>query len=116
VAAKLGILPSTLNTTVRKKTDNENCYAQYGRFSVQMKSLNQSPFEDLEGSLVVWFKQASGSNAIISGTPLREKDLHITIRLGVKNCKASNGWNDGFKERHSVLYKIVPGELKNVRS
>jgi NADP-dependent 3-hydroxy acid dehydrogenase YdfG len=54
-AAKLGIVPSTLNTTVRNKTDNEKCYAQYGRFSGQMKSPNQPPFQDLESLLVAWF-------------------------------------------------------------
>jgi hypothetical protein len=45
VAAKLGTVPSTSNTTVRNKIDNEKRYARYGRFSGQRKSLNQSPFQ-----------------------------------------------------------------------
>jgi hypothetical protein len=112
LAARLGIAPSTLNTIVKSRKDNEKCYVQCGRFSGQRKSLKQSPFEELESLLATWFKQARGSNAVISVTLLREKDLHIATRLGIENFKASNGWINGFKHRHSAVYKTVSGECK----
>jgi hypothetical protein len=115
LAARLGSAPSTLNTIVKSRKDTEKCYAQCGRFSGQRKSLKQSPFEELESLLAVWFKQARGSNAVISGTLLREKALHISTRLGIEDFKASNGWINGFKQQHSVVYKTVSGEYKSAK-
>jgi hypothetical protein len=65
LAARLGIVPSTLNTIVKSRKDTKKCYEQRGR----------SPFEELESLLAAWLKQARGSNAVISGTLLREKAL-----------------------------------------
>jgi hypothetical protein len=62
LAARLGIVPSTLNTIVKSRKDTGKCYAQCGRFSGQRKSLKQTPFEELESLLTTWFKQARGSN------------------------------------------------------
>jgi hypothetical protein len=80
----------------------------------QRKSLKQSPFEELESLLAAWFKRARSSNAVISGTLLREKALHIATRLGIEDLKASNGWINSFKQRHSVVYKTVSGKCKSV--
>jgi hypothetical protein len=38
LAARLGIVRSTLNTTVRNRKDTEKCYAQCGRFSGQRRA------------------------------------------------------------------------------
>jgi hypothetical protein len=116
LAARLGVVPSTLNTIVKSRKDTEKCYSQCGMFSGQRKSLKQSPFEELESLLAMWFKQARGSNAVISGTLLREKALHIASRLGIEDFRASNGWISGFKQGHSVVYKTVSGECKSVDS
>jgi hypothetical protein len=116
LAVRLGIVLSTLNTIVKSRKDTEKCYAQCGRFSGQMKSLKQSPFEELESLLPVWFKQARGSNAVIRGTLLREKALHIATRLGIEDLKASNGWINSFKKRHSVVYRNASGECTSVDS
>jgi hypothetical protein len=98
LAARLGFVPSALNTIVESRKDTEKCYARCGRFSGQRKSLKQSPFEELENLMAVWFKQARGSSAVINGTLLTEKALHIAIRLGIDNFKASNCWINNFKQ------------------
>jgi hypothetical protein len=56
--------------------------------------------------LAVWVKQARGSSAIIGGTLLREKALHIATKLGTEDVKVSKGWIDGFKQQqlHIKLY------------
>jgi hypothetical protein len=77
---------------------------------VKGRALKQSPLEELESLLATWFKQARGSNAVISGALLREKALHIATRFGIEDFKASNGWINGFKQQHSVVYKTVLGE------
>jgi hypothetical protein len=98
LAVRLGIVLSTLNTIVKNRKDAEKCYAQCGRFTGQRKSLKQSPFEELESLLAMWFKEARGSNAVINGTLLRERALHIATRLGIEDFKASNGWINSFKK------------------
>jgi hypothetical protein len=112
LAARLGIAPSTLNTIVKSRKDTKKCYAQCGRFSGQRKSLKQSPFEELESLLATWFKQAGGSNAVIIGTLLREKALHIATKFGIEYLKAPNGWISGSKQRHSVVYKLYQESAK----
>jgi hypothetical protein len=87
LAATLGIAPSTLNTIVKSRKDTERYYAQCGRFSGQRKSLKQSLFEELESLLATWFKQARGSNAVISDTLLREKALHTATGWALKISK-----------------------------
>jgi hypothetical protein len=116
LAARLGIAPSSLNTIVKSRKDTEKSYTQCGRFSGQRKSLKQSPFEELESLLAAWFKQARGSNAVTSGTLLRERALHIATRLGIEDLKASNVWISGFRQRHIVVYKTVSGECKSIDS
>jgi hypothetical protein len=66
--------------------------------------------------LAAWFKQARGSNAVISGTLLREKALYFATRLCIEDFKASNGWINSFKQQYSVVYKPVSGECKCVDS
>jgi hypothetical protein len=61
--ARLGSVLSTLNNTVKNTKDTEECYEQCSRFSGQRKSLEQSPFQELDSLLDVWFKQARDSNA-----------------------------------------------------
>jgi transcriptional regulator CtsR len=61
LAARLGIVPSALNTTVKNRKDDEKGYTQCGRFSGQRKSLKQSPFQELESLFAAWFKETKGS-------------------------------------------------------
>jgi hypothetical protein len=62
------------------------------------EELKQSPFQELESLIITEFKQARGSNAVISGTLLREKALHIATRLGIDNFIASHDWTSSFKQ------------------
>jgi hypothetical protein len=81
LAARLGIVLSTLNAVVKNRKDIEECY-NVGSL-VKRKALKQSPFQELESLLATWFNQARGSNSIITGTLLRENILHIATRLGI---------------------------------
>jgi hypothetical protein len=76
--------------------------------------VKQSPFQELESWLATWLKQARGSSAVISGTLLREKALHIATRLDIEDFKASNAWINHFKQQHTVLYKKLCQENANM--
>jgi hypothetical protein len=57
------------------------------------------------------FIQAGGSNAVMSGTVLRDQALHIIITLGIVDLKASNGWIDSFM---SAVGKCRKGQLRKI--
>jgi hypothetical protein len=103
---------TTLITIVKYMIDNEKCHAQRGRFSGNRKSLKQLPLQELESLLIIWFKQASAGNAVISGTMLRKKALHTAIRLGILNRKVSNAWTEGLNQQQCCVQNCI-GMVKN---
>lgn len=48
-----------------------------------------------------WFKEAT---APVTGTLLQEKALSFADRLGISTFKASNGWLESFRKRHSISF------------
>lgn len=72
-------------------------------------------FQELESLLTAWFKETRASIAVISGSLLRAKTLHISTRLSVNMSQplvaglmVLNG--------DTVLYKSVSGCCKTVDS
>jgi hypothetical protein len=57
----------------------------------------------------VW-REARGSNVVISGTLLSERAQHITY-FGIEDFKVSNGLIN-FEQQHIVVYKGVRREQK----
>jgi hypothetical protein len=88
-------------------------YTKCGSFCGQRKNLKHSGFQEKESLLATWFKQAIGSSAVISGTLLRRKAVHIFTRLAI-DLKASNGQITGFKQSDSVACKTVSGDYKSI--
>jgi hypothetical protein len=82
LAARLGIMLSTLKTTIKSRKDTNKCYAQCGRCVGHGEIVKQSPFQALESRLATWLKQARGSSAVISGTLPREKSLPHCHKVG----------------------------------
>lgn len=74
--ARVGTVLSTLGNSVKKRKDTEKCNTQCSQFSGQRNSHKQSPFQELESLLDVWFQQARGSNA----------HVHITERRSSIHC------------------------------
>lgn len=97
LSAKLGIVPSALNSIINNRKDIRKCYTKCGSVCGQRKNLKQSAFQKQGSLLATLFKLARASSAIISGTLLRENALHTYTRLGF-DFKASNGWISGLKQ------------------
>lgn len=77
LCARLGIMPSTLNTIVKNRKDTKKFYGNCGRLCGQRKSPKQSPFKDVASLLPAWLKQVRASNAITSDAVLRENALYV---------------------------------------
>lgn len=61
-----------------------------------------------------WFQKARAKNIPISGPIICEKALHFANELGVEDFKASTGWLDSWKHRHSIKSFVVSGESADV--
>ena len=88
-------------------------FVHFALFVVKSKSQEQSPFQELERLLAMWwFKQVTSSSAIISATLPRETAVDSTQMLDIEYFKACNVFIVGFKQEHGVVYKTVSGEHK----
>ena len=91
MATRSATVLSTINTIVKNKADTKKRYTHCGMFCGQRNSLKWWPFRHLECLMAAWFKQERASNAVISGSFLKEKALYFATRLGVKDFRAPNG-------------------------
>jgi len=77
LCARLGIVPSTLNTIIQNRKDTKEFYANCGRLCGQTKNPKHSPVKDIANLLSAWLKQVRASNVITSDSVLREKALYV---------------------------------------
>jgi hypothetical protein len=74
----------------------------------------ESTFAELESVPFTWYQQARASNIPVDGTILREKAKMITAQLNTENVTASNGWIARFKDRHGLVYEVLPKSSGNL--
>lgn len=73
--------------------------------------------EEIDNTLVDWFRKARSKNMPITGPMLQEKAMQIAKALDVspEEFKASNGWLDCFKHRNGIKVKFISGEAGCVK-
>lgn len=113
-AKRLGLATSTLSSILAKKEEIRLQASKCGPASKKRKNSRESTFKELEEVLFSWYQQARASGIPVDGTILKEKATQISLRLGVENFSASNGWAARFKERHGLIFKKVCGESAGV--
>jgi DNA-binding Lrp family transcriptional regulator len=112
IAAKLKISSSTLNSIIKNREKIESS-AREGVSNCR-KRVRGGKFCDLEDVLLKWFKQARSSNVPLDGVLVREKASYLADKMGISDFKASNGWVEGFKKRHGIVYRCIRGEAASV--
>ncbi|KAE9546906.1 hypothetical protein FO519_009882 [Halicephalobus sp. NKZ332] len=76
--------------------------------------LTTGRYADLEKAILMWFRQVRSQNVAVSGSLLKEKAIKLAKELGIEGFKASSGWLDNFKERHSIKFRTKQGEGASV--
>ena len=61
-----------------------------------------------------WFNDAKRRKVHITGPMMSEQALHFAHDLGIPDFKASNGWRDTFKKRHTLVFGKSCGEAGDV--
>ena len=103
-------LPISTISTILNKQNQEKWQALYQNNLVQpnQKRIKRAKYDDLDQALDFWFTQAkSFNNASIDGPLIKAQALKYATMLGNLEFKASNGWLDCFKKRHSISFNIV---------
>jgi hypothetical protein len=70
-------------------------------------------FPQIEEALSLWTTNALAADLIINTDVLREKAKFFAQQFEISNFTASNGWINGFKERHNLKQYIKWGEAKS---
>jgi kinesin family protein 6/9 len=63
--------------------------------------------EDINQLCWDWFQEATGRRINIIGPLIQEQALKFAKDLGVDQFKASNGWQQSFLKRHSILFSYT---------
>lgn len=69
---------------------------------------------EIDEVLLEWYNKARGRKIPVSGPLLQEKALLIATKLGQTDFKASNGWLESFKRRHSISFRVLTGESNSL--
>jgi hypothetical protein len=67
-------------------------------------------YDDIDQALAIWMEQALNAGLDLSGNILKEKAMTFAELLNKNDFKASDGWLDGFKERHNIKEYVKHGE------
>ena len=70
----------------------------------------KSTFSDINDRLYEWYLLACSKNIYPDGPTLKSKAQEIAAKLEIEGFKASNGWFDKWKHRHSIKRVSVCGE------
>ena len=72
--------------------------------------------EDVNETVYTWYCLARQINIPISGPLVQEEALQIAKTIDPETkFKASNGWLESFKRRHSLKQMTVSGECRDVQ-
>nr|CAD2135327.1 unnamed protein product [Meloidogyne enterolobii] len=77
---------------------------------IKRSHLTKGRHANFDDALLNWIRQVRAENVVITGTLLKEKAMEMANLMGIDNFKASNGWMEKFKERHSIRFRTEKNE------
>ncbi|GFT58262.1 major centromere autoantigen B [Nephila pilipes] len=105
LARKFNLSRTTLHSIVAKREAIAESMMKYGSFSSMRKKSRTSPFQEIEGKLLMWLEYARSLHLPVNGFLLRQQAIIIAKDLGFAQFTASNGWIERFKSRHGIFWK-----------
>ncbi|GBM33462.1 Major centromere autoantigen B [Araneus ventricosus] len=105
LARMFNLSRTTLHSIVAKRDAIAESMRKFGSYSSMRKKSRTSPFQDIEGKLLMWMEYAKELNLPVNGFTLRRQAMAIAKDLGFEKFTASNGWIERFKSRHNDFWK-----------
>ena len=112
---KLATLYKIKQNTVSDILKNKDKWLLIDPDSEEANKQKERPvyFPQVEEALALWITNALAAELIINTDILREKAKFFEQWFEVDNFTASNGWINGFKERHNLKQYVKWGEAKS---
>jgi len=112
MATEMNIPASTLSTILQ----GEEKIRQQATDGMEGFRNRQTTFPKVDEALWTWCEHVMSSKGYLSDDVLTRKALQFAEGLGIDKdaFKASNGWLQRFKERHSLKLKTLHGEATTV--
>ncbi len=79
-------------------------------YKLDAKSSRGALYEDIDSQLMMWITRCEHTQAILTDKLIQEKATALAIKLNHTKFKASDGWLEGFKKRHSIKQYKLHGE------
>ncbi|CAG4994649.1 unnamed protein product [Parnassius apollo] len=108
---QFGVSHSTISTMWKNRAKIMECFESK---SLKIKKNRNPTHQDIENTLLVWFKAQKSQNVPISGPFLQEKANHFARQLGKTNFVCSESWIYRFRQRHNIVVGKVCGEAASV--
>ena len=113
LAKIFGVSKTRIQSTLKTKADVLAAYED--NLPNDRKRIKTFQFEeDIDLLTFRWFQRARSLNLPISGPLIQEKALSFAKSLKKTDFKASNGWLNRFKTRHSISHAVISGESGSV--
>ncbi|XP_014668922.1 PREDICTED: uncharacterized protein LOC106810154 isoform X2 [Priapulus caudatus] len=71
---------------------------------------------ELNSLMYEWVRETTAQMLPMSGSLLQEKARQVAVQLGLDDFKASNGWLESFRRRHSIVFGKVSEERASVEA
>lgn len=110
IAKDFNIPASTLSTFIKNEKKIEDEFTCLKKKAKKQTKVRKSKYPEVEKCLIKWFTQEREKKIPLSGPILRSKAIEFADLLNIDNFEATNGWFDGFKGRHGIVFKNVCGE------
>ena len=79
------------------------------------KRKHPSQFSDVNDALCKWYYLSKSNNFYIPRRPMEAKEISECFDFESGTFKASNGWLECWKKRHSIKKLVICGESGDVR-
>ncbi|KAI1238431.1 hypothetical protein IHE44_0013160, partial [Lamprotornis superbus] len=109
IAAKYGIKRNSLSSIMKNKEKVLEAFETV-RFDRKRKRLRTAFYDDLEETLMKWYRTAQCLNVPVNGPMLHLKVNDFAQKLGHSDFICSNGWLDRFKSRYGLVFRAEPIE------
>lgn len=106
IAADFGIPANTLSTIYKKR---DVILDKYGSFDIigDRKRFKTSLYVDVEEAVLNWLQSCHENKLLVTRAIIKEKAQDFAKILGHPEFVASSGWLHKFKNRHSIVQKLI---------
>lgn len=115
VAEKFKVGKTQVADIIKKKDELMKIWRENGSTEMKRPILNMKDSTKIIDDVVFeWFVRARAKNIPISGVLIKQQALEVAKEIKMEDFKASNGWLEKFRNRHSISFKSVSGEAGDV--